>query len=52
MSKQITSTDQKQNIHRRAQWITKYIEKQKKQMTLKKNKIPICEFYAEICLTN
>jgi len=39
MSKQITSTDQKQNIHRRAQWITKYIEKQKKQMILKNSKV-------------
>jgi hypothetical protein len=32
MSKQIISSDQKQNIHRRAQWITKYIAKQNKQL--------------------
>lgn len=33
MSTQITSTDHKQNIHRRAQWITKYIEKQRVQLS-------------------
>ena len=39
MSEQvITSTGQKENIHRRAHWITKYTEKQKKQMTLKNYK--------------
>jgi len=39
MSKQIASTDQKQNIHRRAQWITKYIAKQKKQLSPENYKI-------------
>lgn len=39
MSKQITLTDQKENIHRRTQWITKYIEKQKKQLTTKNYKL-------------
>ena len=40
MSKQITSsTDQKEHIHRRTQWVTKCIEKQKKQMTLKNCKV-------------
>jgi len=30
-----SATDQKENIHRRAQWITKYIEKQKDQLSEK-----------------
>jgi len=29
----MNSTSQKENIHRRAQWITKYIEKQRKQLS-------------------
>jgi len=33
ITKQITHFDQKENIHRRAQWITKYIEKQRKQLS-------------------
>ena len=33
MSKQITDTNQQENIHRRAQWITKYLEKQRKQLS-------------------
>ncbi|MDH3312537.1 MAG: site-specific integrase [Nitrosopumilus sp.] len=39
MSKLVISTDQKENIHRRAQWITKYLEKQKNQMTIKNYQI-------------
>ena len=37
MSRQVISatTDQKENIHRRAKWITKYIEKQKDQLSAK-----------------
>jgi len=32
-TKQLSTTDQKENIHRRAQWITKYIEKQRTQLS-------------------
>ena len=32
-TRQISHNDQKENIHRRAQWITKFIEKQKKQLS-------------------
>jgi len=32
-TRQVNSTDQKENIHRRAQWITKYIEKQRKLLS-------------------
>jgi len=35
MSRQVTNTSQKENIHRRAQWISRYIEKQKKQLSPK-----------------
>ncbi len=30
---QISSTDQKENIHRRSQWITRYIERQKEKLS-------------------
>ena len=33
MSRQVANTDQKENIHRRAQWITKYIAKQKEKQS-------------------
>jgi len=33
MSKLIGETYQKQNIHRRTQWLSRYIEKQRKQLT-------------------
>src|SRR3989344_6467515 len=33
MSRQISHNDQKENIHRRAQWITKFIEKQRKHLS-------------------
>jgi len=32
-TKQISHCDQKENIHRRSQWITRYIEKQRKQLS-------------------
>lgn len=35
MSRQVSNTSQKENIHRRAQWISRYIEKQKKQLSPK-----------------
>lgn len=34
-TRQISHNDQKENIHRRAQWITKFIEKQRKQLSSK-----------------
>jgi hypothetical protein len=39
MPKLIAETDQKQNIHRRAQWLSRYLEKQKKQLTPENLKI-------------
>jgi len=39
MPKLITKTDQKQNIHGRAHWLSRYIEKQKKQLTPENLKI-------------
>ncbi len=39
MPKLIAETDQKQNIHRRAHWLSRYLEKQKKQLSTENLKI-------------
>ena len=39
MSKLIAETDQKQNIHRRTQWLSRYIEKQRKLLSPENLKI-------------
>jgi len=39
MSKLIGETYQKQNIHRRTQWLSRYIEKQRKQLSPENLKI-------------
>jgi len=39
MPKLIAETDQKQNIHRRTQWLSRYIEKQRKQLSPENLKI-------------